>query len=180
MVFFSCAFFTMYRFWSKHNSSTTCLLDSTQFLGPSRDRERPTHITAQQDNGATESVPASALLAAIHQNATWTRTIAMIFKSIGKSTPMPDNEIDCLLQDIGQTKTLLFCRFLLSHALISPVVVRVESIERFFGRYESQARGFERDLPERETPALQEVRDACTDLARKHEEEEDQLDDNAT
>ncbi|KAF2498113.1 hypothetical protein BU16DRAFT_525675 [Lophium mytilinum] len=104
-------------------------------------------------------------------------TVEAPLKLMRKSAPMPDNEIDDLLQDIAQIKTLLFCRLLLSHAKLLPVALRVESIEEFLNDAEVTLEDL-RDLCLKvEQPGLQEVRDACADFARGDEEEEDQLDD---
>ncbi|KAF2808929.1 uncharacterized protein BDZ99DRAFT_444814 [Mytilinidion resinicola] len=105
-------------------------------------------------------------------------TIDSPLKLIEKSAPMPDNEIDRLLQDIAQIKTLLFCRLLLSHAKLLPVALRVDSIEEFLNDAEVTLEDL-RDLCLKvEQPALQEVRDACADFARGDEEEGSQEDDN--
>ena len=89
-----------------------------------------------------------------------------------RSPPMPDDEIETLLKEIAEIKNLLFCRLLLSHAALLPAALRANSIDEFLDDKEVTLEDL-RDLCLKiEKPGLQEVRDACADLARRDEEED--------
>ena len=93
-----------------------------------------------------------------------------------KTAPFPDEEIDGLLQDMAEVKHLLFCRLLLAHATVLPAAVKASSVEEFLNSKEVTDTDL-RDLAiKMDSPGLQEIRDACADLGRGEEEEDDQRD----
>lgn len=90
-----------------------------------------------------------------------------------KTLPLPDDEIDQLLEEISEIKCLLFCRLLLSHAALLPAAIRANSVDAFLNDQEVTI-GNLRDLClKMEKPDLQDIRDACADLGRGTEEAED-------
>lgn len=91
-----------------------------------------------------------------------------------KTAPFPDEEIDELLQDMAEIKHLLFCRLLLAHATILPAAVKASSVEEFLNNQEVTDTDL-RDLAIKlDNPGLQEIRDACADLGRGEEEDDDE------
>ncbi|KAL9033474.1 MAG: hypothetical protein Q9180_005925 [Flavoplaca navasiana] len=90
-----------------------------------------------------------------------------------KTAPVPDDEIDQLLVDMAEVKHLLFCRLLLSHAAVLPAAIRASSVDEFLNDKEVTDTDL-RDLALKlDNPGLQEIRDACADLGRGEEEEDD-------
>lgn len=109
-----------------------------------------------------------------HQYSTgWHVTGAVENPNMAEKTPaLHDEEINTLIEDIIEIKSLLFCRLLLRHATLLPVALRAENIEDFFNSPDVPDSEL-RDLALKvEQPALQEIRDACADLARTDEGEE--------
>ncbi|KAF2744666.1 hypothetical protein M011DRAFT_470254 [Sporormia fimetaria CBS 119925] len=98
-----------------------------------------------------------------------------------KSAPIPDEEIDVLLEEIAEVKMLLFCRLLLSQASLLPTAVEANSVEEFLDHAEVTMESL-RDLCLKvERPSLQDVRDACADFVRakggdKQEDSDDDAD----
>jgi hypothetical protein len=91
-----------------------------------------------------------------------------------KTVTFPEDEIERLLQEVYEIKQLLFCRLLLSHAALLPAALRAKSVEEFLSDEEVTPAAL-RDLCLRmESPGLQEIRDACADLFRADEEEDDE------
>ncbi|KAK7745831.1 hypothetical protein SLS53_002548 [Cytospora paraplurivora] len=83
-----------------------------------------------------------------------------------RTAPLPEGEIESLIADIAEIKTLLFCRTLLSHATMLPAALRAKSIEEFLADPEIADSDL-RDLCLKvEQPNLQALRDACADFAR--------------
>ena len=90
-----------------------------------------------------------------------------------KTAPVPDEEIDKLLTDMAEIKHLLFCRLLLSHAAVLPAAIKAGSVEDFLDDKEVTDTDL-RDLAlKMDNPGLQEIRDACADLGREVDEEDD-------
>ena len=91
-----------------------------------------------------------------------------------KTAPFPDEDIDGLLQDMAEVKHLLFCRLLLAHATVLPAAVKANSVEEFLNSKEVTDTDL-RDLAiKMDNPGLQEIRDACADLGRGEEEDNDE------
>lgn len=91
-----------------------------------------------------------------------------------KTAPFPDEVIDGLLQDMAEVKHLLFCRLLLAHATVLPTAIKANSVEEFLKSKEVTDTDL-RDLAiEMDSPGLQEIRDACADLGRGDEEDDDE------
>ena len=98
-------------------------------------------------------------------------------ETMWKTVPVPDDEIDKLLEEILDIKHLLFCRLLLAHAALLPAALRAASVEDFL-QDESVTDTDLRDIClKMEQPGLQELRDACADLGRTEEEEDGTNDD---
>lgn len=90
-----------------------------------------------------------------------------------KTAPIPDNEIDQLLEDMAEVKHLLFCRLLLSSATVLPAAIRANSVDELLNDKEVTDTDL-RDLAlKMDDPGLQEIRDACADLGRGEEEDDD-------
>ena len=60
-------------------------------------------------------------------------TIELPIETYRSSAPLPDEEIDRLLEEITEIKQLLFCRMILSHASLLPAALRARSVEEFLG-----------------------------------------------
>ncbi|KAJ4356406.1 uncharacterized protein N0V89_004439 [Didymosphaeria variabile] len=83
-----------------------------------------------------------------------------------ETKPIPEDELEILLEEVVEVKHLLFCRLLLSHATLLPIALRSDSIEDFLVD-DDVTREHLRDLCLKlERPGLQDVRDACADFVR--------------
>ena len=90
-----------------------------------------------------------------------------------RTAPFPDEEIDELLQDMAEVKHLLFCRLLLAHATVLPAAVEANNVEDFLNSKDVTDTDL-RDLAiKMDNPGLQEIRDACADLGRGEEEDDE-------
>ncbi|KAB2572944.1 hypothetical protein DBV05_g8399 [Lasiodiplodia theobromae] len=87
--------------------------------------------------------------------------------------PVPDDEIDSLLSQITEIKQLLFCRLVLGHAALLPIALRSNSIDEFLADDEVTNTDLRDLCLEMEQPGLQQLRDACADLERGENEEDD-------
>lgn len=95
-----------------------------------------------------------------------------------KTAPIPDQEIDHLLDELAEIKLLLFCRLLLSHATLLPAALKAASVEEFLLDKDVTDTDLRDLCLKMDNPGLQEIRDACADLSRG-EEEADDIDDPA-
>ncbi|KAH5505946.1 hypothetical protein HBI81_224330 [Parastagonospora nodorum] len=98
-----------------------------------------------------------------------------------KTPALPDEEVEKVLDEVGEIKNFLFCRLLLSQATLVPAALETDSIKDFLHRPEV-IREHLRDLCLKlEQPGLQDMRDACTDFTRERdgvaEEELNTMDD---
>lgn len=94
-----------------------------------------------------------------------------------KTAPFPDGEINDVLKDMAEIKHLLFCRLLLSYATVLPAAIQADSVEEFLNDSDVADKDL-RDLAlKMDNPGLQEIRDACADLGRGEEEEDDGYED---
>ncbi|MCJ1377759.1 hypothetical protein MMC17_000855 [Xylographa soralifera] len=91
-----------------------------------------------------------------------------------KSPPIPDDEIEELLEEVSEIRHLLFCRLLLSHAALLPAALRADSVEAFLHDEEISTADLRDLCVKMEKPDLQDIRDACADLSRKDEEGNDE------
>ncbi|EHK97021.1 hypothetical protein M7I_7276 [Glarea lozoyensis 74030] len=91
-----------------------------------------------------------------------------------KTVTFPEDEIERLLQEVYEIKQLLFCRLLLSHAALLPAALRAKSVEEFLSDEEVTPAALRDLCLKMESPGLQEIRDACADLFRADEEEDDE------
>ena len=90
-----------------------------------------------------------------------------------RAATFPDEEIDELLQDMAEVKHLLFCRLLLAHATVLPAAVEANNVEDFLNNKDVTDPDL-RDLAiKMDNPGLQEIRDACADLGRGEEEDDE-------
>lgn len=96
-------------------------------------------------------------------------TIELPIETYNSSAPLPDEEIDQLLQEITEIKQLLFCRMILSHASLLPAALRARSVEEFLSDEEVSLADLRAICLKMENPGWQEVRDACADLFRGDE-----------
>ncbi|KAI8626051.1 hypothetical protein F5Y19DRAFT_466640 [Xylariaceae sp. FL1651] len=95
-----------------------------------------------------------------------------------KTSPMGDDEIETLMQEIREIKLLLFCRLLLSQASLLPAALRAASVDEFLNDSEITEADLRDLCLKLEQPSLQDIRDACADFMRGdepdvEEEEED-------
>lgn len=90
-----------------------------------------------------------------------------------RTAPLSDKEIDEIIGEITEIKHLLFCRLLLSHASLLPVAIRANSVEEFLSDKEINDADLRDLCLKMENPGLQEVRDACADLVRGEEADDD-------
>lgn len=90
-----------------------------------------------------------------------------------RTAPLSDKEIDEIIGEITEIKHLLFCRLLLSHASLLTVAIRANSVEEFLSDNEVNDADLRDLCLKMENPGLQEVRDACADLLRGEEEDDD-------
>lgn len=97
-------------------------------------------------------------------------TIELPVETYKSSAPLPDEEIDRLLNEITEIKQLLFCRMILSHASLLPAALRAHSVEEFLSDEEVSLADLRAICLKMENPGWQEVRDACADLFRGDEE----------
>jgi len=87
--------------------------------------------------------------------------------------PIPDDEIDVLLEEVAEIKRLLFCRLLLSHASLLPIALQANSIEEFLENEQVTQENLRDLCLKLERPHLQDVRDACADFVRGETEEQE-------
>lgn len=90
-----------------------------------------------------------------------------------RTAPLLDGEIDEIIGEITEIKHLLFCRLLLSHASLLPVAIKANSVGEFLIDSETKDADLRDLCLKMEKPGLQEVRDACADLVRGEEEDND-------
>ena len=94
-------------------------------------------------------------------------------QTMGKTAGLSAEEAEKLLNDVSEIRLLLFCRLLLSHATLLPFALQANSVDEFFNNKSVNSTNL-RDLCLRiEQPSLQEVRDACADLNRADEAEDE-------
>lgn len=90
------------------------------------------------------------------------------------TAPFPDEEIDQLILDIAEIKQLLLCRLLLSHAALLPAALKADSIDDFLDDKDVTDQDLRDLCLKMETPGFQEIRDACADLGRSGEDEDEE------
>ncbi|KAF2197150.1 hypothetical protein GQ43DRAFT_484368 [Delitschia confertaspora ATCC 74209] len=89
-----------------------------------------------------------------------------------KVPPIPDDEIEVLLEEVAEIKSLLFCRLLLAHASLFPIALQANSIEEFLDNELVTGENLRDLCLKLERPKLQDVRDACADFVRGEAEED--------
>lgn len=90
-----------------------------------------------------------------------------------RTAPLSDKEIDEIIGEVTEIKHLLFCRLLLSHASLLTIAIRANSVEEFLSDNEINDADLRDLCLKMENPGLQEVRDACADLVRGEEDDDD-------
>ena len=90
-----------------------------------------------------------------------------------KTAPIPDEDIDQLLEELAEIKLLLFCRLLLSHATVLPSALRAASVAEFLDDKEISDTDLRDLCLKMDNPGLQNIRDACADFGRGAEEIEE-------
>jgi len=90
-----------------------------------------------------------------------------------KTVTFPENQIQRILAEVQDIKYLLFCRLLLGHAALLPAALRADSVEAFLPDPEVSTAALRDICLKMEKPSLQDIRDACADLFRSEEEEEE-------
>lgn len=90
-----------------------------------------------------------------------------------KTAPFPEEEIDEVLEDMAEIKHLSLGRLLLSHATVLPAAIQANSVEELLNNSDVTDNDL-RDLAlKMDKPGLHEIRDACADLGRGEEDEDD-------
>jgi hypothetical protein len=94
-----------------------------------------------------------------------------------RTAPMTATETDSMIDEMKEVKLFIFCRLLLSHAVLLPIALESDSVEAFL----FNPAVLDKDLRElclkMEQPDLQIVRDACADLGRSEEEAQEDEED---
>ena len=90
-----------------------------------------------------------------------------------KTVTFPENQVQKLLAEVHDIKYLLFCRLLLGHAALLPAALRANSVEEFLADPDVTTAALRDICLKMENPSLQDIRDACADLFRSEEEEEE-------
>ncbi|KAL9095335.1 MAG: hypothetical protein Q9165_002206 [Trypethelium subeluteriae] len=91
-----------------------------------------------------------------------------------KTVQLPQEEVDLLIRDIKEIRKLIFCRKLLSFSTLLPLALEAESVEGFLANNEVSSAGLRALCLHLEQPSLQELRDACADLARGNDDDQDE------
>lgn len=87
-------------------------------------------------------------------------------ETFNKTAPMPDDEIETIINDVREIKLLLFSRLLLAQTSLLPTAIEANSVDDFLANPEVTTSDL-RDLCLKvEEPTLQLIRDACADFAR--------------
>jgi hypothetical protein len=101
-------------------------------------------------------------------------TIETPLATLGRIPGIPGEEVEKILEEVAEIKSLLLCRLLLSYAAMLPAALRAESVQAFMADNDVKTADL-RDVCLRfERPTLQEVRDACADFFRGEDESEDE------
>ena len=87
--------------------------------------------------------------------------------------PIPAAEVDQLVSDIHEIRTLLFCRLLPSQASLLVPALRADSVSEFLQDPSVSTMDLRNVCIKLENPDLQAIRDACADYARDGEPEDD-------
>ncbi len=90
-----------------------------------------------------------------------------------RTVTYPEDQTNQLLSEISEIKHLLFCRLVLGHAALLPAALRANSVEEFLADPEVTPGALRDFCLKMEHPGLQEIRDACADLFRADEEDDD-------
>jgi hypothetical protein len=90
-----------------------------------------------------------------------------------KTITFPDDQIQQLLTEIHEIKYLLFCRLVLGHVTLLPAALRANSVDEFLADPEVTTAALRDICLKMEKPSMQDIRDACADLFRSEEEEEE-------
>jgi hypothetical protein len=90
-----------------------------------------------------------------------------------KTVTFPENQIQKMLAEIQDIKHLLFCRLLLGHVTLLPAALRANNVKEFLADPQVTTAALRDICLKMENPGLQDIRDACADLFRSEEEEEE-------
>ena len=86
---------------------------------------------------------------------------------------LSEEEIQRLLEEVAEIKNLLFCRLLLTQASLLPAALRANSIQEFLEDRSISTTDLRDLCLKMEKPSMQDVRDACADLVRADEPDDD-------
>lgn len=100
-------------------------------------------------------------------------TLQNPFEALERIAPMTADEVADVIRDIKEIKQLLFCRTLLSHTALLPKALKANSIQEFLEDPEIVDADLRDLCLKLERPALQDLRDACADLFKGDEPEEE-------
>ena len=142
--------------------------DETKASAPSKDQIDKSNMETRADmlkrleeglEYTDESVRRSWI-----RSATSTRT---------SKSPFEEDEIDDLVGEVAEVKNLLFCRTLLSQASLLPAAYRANSVEEFLNDTSLLTSDLRDLCLKMEKPSLIDLRDACADLVRGDESDEE-------
>ena len=88
--------------------------------------------------------------------------------------PIPAAEVDQLVGDIHEIRTLLFCRLLLSQASLLAPALKADSVSEFLQDPSVSTMDLRNVCIKLENSDLQAISDACADYARGDEPEDDE------
>ena len=91
-----------------------------------------------------------------------------------RSFALPASEIDTLLEQVSEIKHLLLCRLVLRHATLLPIALRASSVDDFLADPEVSNTDLRDLCLKMEQPDRQDLRDACADLGRGEEADDDE------
>lgn len=100
-------------------------------------------------------------------------TIQNPHETLERTGRMTKGEINEVTRDIKEIKQLLFCRILLSHTALLPKALKANSIQEFLEDPDMTDADLRDLCLKLERPTLQDLRDACADLFRGDEPEEE-------
>lgn len=86
-----------------------------------------------------------------------------------RTATMTNDEIETAIKDVREIKLLLFCRLLLAQASLLPAALRASSVDEFLNDAEIVDSDLRDICLKLEDPSLQQIRDACADIARGDE-----------
>ncbi|KAK7984000.1 hypothetical protein PG989_011402 [Apiospora arundinis] len=148
-------------------------------LAMKADKDHGNTAEPQKANIETESELRTRLEAGVERNLSELAgpivvgTIQNPHETLERTGRMTKDEINEVTRDIKEIKQLLFCRILLSHTALLPKALKANSIQEFLEDLDMTDADLRDLCLKLERPTLQDLRDACADLFRGDEPEEE-------